>query len=264
MKKIFSAILLTILLASCSSESNSPNKETPVKFEVDLTPSSLSPDVDETAVVSFATDTPLSEIKWVRENSSRAYSAFDGRTLEQDIQLYFQFPFPGTQPVILEFKDLNGKVLKKELTFEVIPGNTVQITRIELIKFYDRGNAWDSEATGKDQLADLIFALEKVHQTGFVKNELRTAIWFISETHENESSLSWDLTQEDLYINPVYGFDFSLGDVDDDGMSQNLLLDRLSYKVELRDRIEARPETVELIDEAVDLHVVFHLNWPQQ
>lgn len=262
MKKIFSVVLLTFLLASCSPEPNSPTEETSVNFEVDLIPSSLSLDVDETAVVSFKTDTPLSEIKWVRENSSRAYSAFDGKSLEQGIQLYFQFPFPGTYPVILEFKDLNGKVLKKELSFEVAPGNTVKIMSIEIINFYDQGNTWDPEATGEDRLADLIFGLEKLHQAGFVKNELRTATWFISEVHENESSLSWDLTEEDLYVNPVFGFHFSLADVDGGGMSQNLLLDRLSYKIELRDKIEARPETVELVDETVDLHVVFHLDWP--
>ena len=263
MKKILSAVLLTILMVSCSSDPNSPTEETPIKFEVDLTPSSLNLSVDETAVVSFTSDTPLSEVKWVRENSSTAYSAYDGKTIEQDIQLYFQFPFPGTYPVVLEFKDLNGKVLKKELSFEVIPGNTVQITKIEILNFYDKGNAWDKEATGEDQLADLIFGLEKAHHVGFVKDELRTSTWFISEVHENENSLSWDLSTEDLYVNPVFGFDFGLGDVDGGGMSQNLLLDRPSYKIELRDKIENRPETVELIDEAVNLHIIFHLEWPQ-
>ena len=262
MKKIFSAVLLTFLFASCSSDPNSPTEETPVKFEVDLNPSTLSPDVDETAVVSFNSDTPLSEVKWVRENSSTSYSAFDGKSIEQNIQLYFQFPFPGTYPVILEFKDLNGKVLQKELSFEVTPGNTVQITRIEVVDFHNKGNAWDPEATGEDQLADLLVGLEKVHQAGFVKNELRTWTWFISEVHENESSLSWDLSGEDLYVNPVFGFDFGLGDVDGGGMSENLMLDRLSYKIELRDKLEARPETVPLIDESVDLHIVFHLKWP--
>lgn len=262
MKKILSAVLLTFLLASCSSDPGSPTEETPVKFEVDLTPSSLSLDVDETAVVSFKSDTPLSEVKWVRENSSKAYSAFDGKTIEENIQLYFQFPFPGTYPVVLEFKDLNGKILQKELSFEVVPGNTVQITGIEVVNFYDKGNSWDPEASGEDQLADLIFGLEKPHQVGFVKNDYRTSTWFISEVHENESSLSWDLSAEDLYVNPMFGFDFGLGDVDGGGMSQNLMLDRLSYKIELRDKIEARPETVELIDEAVDLHIIFHLGWP--
>ena len=263
MKKIFSAVMLTFLLASCSSDPNSPNEETPVKFEVELTPSSLLLDVDETAVVSFESDTPLSEVTWVRENSSTSYSASDGETIEENIQLYFQFSFPGTYPVHLEFKDLNGKVLEKELSFEVVPGNTVKISAIEVVNFYDQGNAWDPETAGEDQLADLIFALEKAHQQGFIKDELRKTIWFISEVHENESSLSWDLSAEDLYINPIFGFDFSLGDVDEGGMSQNLLVDRFSYKIELREKMETRPETVELIDEAVDLHIIFHLEWPQ-
>lgn len=73
---------------------------------------------------------------------------------------------------------------------------------------------------------------------------------------------SWDLSEKNLYVNPVFGFDFGLGDVDEGGMSQNLMLDRLSYKIELRDKIDARPETVALIDESVDLHVIFYLEWP--
>lgn len=262
MKKFLTVVFLSTLFSACSSEPNSPTEVTPVKFEVALEASSLLLDVDETAVVTFQSDSPISEVKWVRENSNRAYSAFDGKALEKDIRLYFQFAYPGTYPVLLEFKDLNGKILQKKLTFEVIPGNAVQITEIEIKSFYDMGNSWDPEAAGEDQLADLIFALEKPHHVGFVEDKLQTTGWFISEVHENESSLSWDLTGQDLYLNPLFGFDFGLGDVDEGGMHQNLMLDRLSYKMELRDKISERPATVSLIDESVNLQVDFHLKWP--
>lgn len=263
MKRLLSAVLLTFLFTSCSSDPNSPIEENPTKFEVALTPSSLHLEVDETAVVEIKSSSALSEVKWIKEGgNSRAHSAFDGEKLQEGLKLYFQFSFPGTHNVLLEFKDTNNKITTEELAFEVVPGNTLQITGIEVKSFYDMGKAWDPEATGEAQLADLVFALEKAQQVGFVEDELRTGAWFLSDVHENESSLSWELLGEQLYLNPIFGFYFSLGDVDEGGMGQNLLLDQPSYKIELRDKVTARPETISLIDEEVNLHVIFHLNWP--
>lgn len=262
MKNLFPAILLFVILAACSSTSNDSMKETPTQFDVNLKPSSLTLDVDETAVVKVESENSLSEVKWVRENGSVSISAFDGEKLDTGLQLYFQFPFPGTFPVNLEFKDSNGKTISEKLTFEVLAGNTVQITKIEVLSFYDMGKEWDPEATGEEKLADIVWALEKPRQVGFSKDELRTGNWFVSEVHTNESSLTWDLENQNLYFNPMFMPDFGLADVDEGGLGQNLLLDRPSYKIDLRNMLAEKPASFTLIDEKVDLHIVFSLKWP--
>lgn len=262
MKNPIPALLLTLFFMACSPESNNPEEKIANQLEVVLQASSLNLEVDEIAVVAVNSQSPLNEVKWLWEDGSRSYAAYDGESLTNEIELYFNFPFPGNYPVALEFKGIDGQVVKKELSFKVVPGNNVQITGIEVKHFYDMGASWDPEAAEGERLADLIFALEKIQQTGFTEEKYNKKTWFISEVHENESSLTWDLSGKELYLNPVMGFYFGLADVDEGNIQQNLLLNQISYVVELQSRISDRPEMVELIDEAVGLHVIFHLNWP--
>ena len=262
MKNLFLAALLIISITSCSSEPNSPTEEKPTKFEVALSPSSLNLQVDESAVVGINSQSPLNEIKWVWDGGNKSHSAYYGESLAEDIELYFGFPFPGNYPVALEFTGVDGQVVKKQLNFKVVPGNTVQITAIEVKSFYKMGEAWDPEAPEAERLADLIFALEKPQQTGFTEERYSKKTWFISDIHQNESSLSWNLSEKQLFLNPMMGFHFGMGDIDEGNMHENLLLNQLSYFIELKNEISNRPETIELIDEEVDLHVTFHLTWP--
>ena len=264
MKKFLLAVFTTVLFASCSSSSpNNPTEETPTNFEVALNPSSLSLAVDETAVVSVESQSALTEVKWVWEGGSKSLSANDGEKLNGGINLYFQFAFPGAYPINLEFKDTNGKIVTKELNFQVDRGNTVQITGVEVLNFYDMGKEWDPEATGDEKLADVLWTLEKPQHVGFTKDEMRQGLWYISEVHKNESSLTWDLSGKQLFINPLFSFEFGLADEDEEGWAQNLMIDQLSYRIDLRDKMNEKPATVSLIDEQVDLHIIFHLDWPE-
>lgn len=262
MRNVIAAVLVIALFTACSAEVNSPTEERPGVFEIFLNPSSLNLAVDETAIVDVDSEAPLREVKWKWEGGERAHQAMSGSSLDKNLKLYFQFPFPGNHPVLLEFTDLDGKLSSKQLNFNVSRGNTVQITKIEVQSFYDMGNVWDPEAGEQNALADLIFILLKQQHTGFVSNTYSSGSWYVSEVHENESSLSWDLTEKQLFLDPHAGFSFGLEDRDESNMGQNLLLNHHSYSINLTDKIEARPETVTLIDEEVDLHVTFHLDWP--
>lgn len=262
MKKYLSWISMILIISSCTPESD-PIEIEKKSIKVDLHASSLTLEVDEMATVTIDSDTPLKEVAWIAEDFTKTRTAMTGESLPADMELFFQFPNPGIYLIPLKFTGTNGETVRKQLQFEVIRGNTVQITGINVNNFFGKGESWDPEFSEDDpqRLADLILALEKIHQTDFTKKEYSKGTWYISEVHENESSLSWDLSEEQLFLNPLFGFHLGLGDVDEGNIGQNLLVNLPSYFIDLRIEMENKPESVSLIDESVDLDITIFLDW---
>lgn len=263
MKRPFLALCLVILFSSCSPESSPATEEIPEALNVEVNASTLSPNVDEMLSVQVETNIPLEEIMWIREGITRSYSTLGNGQINNP-ELYFQFPEPGRYPVELEFRGTNGAIVKKQLSFDVQRGNTVQISKLEINNYYDKGNTWDPEFDQNDEnrLADLIFSLEKPQHFSIIKKELSLSTWFVSDIHKNESSFTWDLTNEQLFLNPLYTFYFGLADADEDNVMQNIMLDYPSRPVDLRPYIENKPASIVFEVPSIGLAVTFHLDWP--
>lgn len=264
MKKLLSTLCFVLFLTSCSTESVTIPEVTPESLDVKLTPSSLSLGVDEMAVVEVESSGSLQEVVWKGEGVTRSISAFELQGLGSNLELFFQFPRVGSYPVNLEFTDVHGVTLQKQLVFNVQRGNTVQITKIEVHNYLDKGNSWDPEFSDEnpERLADIVLALEKTMSFNFSKKEFSTGSWFISEVHKNESSFTWELMTEKLYVNPLNSFHFGLADEDEGGMAQNLMLDYPTRFVDLRPYMEERPASIDFNVESIGLEVTFHLDWP--
>lgn len=264
MNKLYSIFCLLFLSISCSPESDPAPKETPTSLNVQLSPSTLTPQVDEMAVVEVESDNPLREVKWIGEGFTQSISAFDSGSLGSSLEVYFQFPRLGIFPVNLELTGTNGKVVQKQVTFDVRRGNSVQITGIEVHNFYNKGKTWDPEFAQDNpgRLADLVFGLEKRMGVSFGKPQSFNGTWHISEIHENESSFTWDLSEENLYLDPRAPFHFGLADADEGNIGQDLMLEYPSGAIDLRPNMEEKPASLNLDVESTGLKVTFYIDWP--
>lgn len=267
MRKYLLFLSFFSLFSSCSPESTSETDE-PEKektFEVDLITDSYQLEVDKMAVITVDSELPLYEVSQIWEDGERSLSAGNpGENLLSDLKLYFRFSGTGTKNIHLEFTSVDGITVTKDLEFQVSRGQTVRIMKVVVNSFYNIDETWDPEfaETDEERLADVVFAFEKLQHFNFTKNELSMGGFHLSDVRENQEDLVWDLSGQELYLDPLNQLNFGLADVDDGNLAQNLLLDYPSKNIRLRDYLDTRPESISLTDETIDLDVTIYLEWP--
>ena len=262
MKSHFSLFLAAVcLLVSCGPDSGSDPlpKEAP---KVNLEFESAQVSVDQVVTLKVSTDRPLQEISRITGNAVISWLAFDGESLPRSFEVHFRFPNPGTQTLDLEFRFTDQTKLPKQLQFEVTRGNSVQLTGVEVNSFRNIHESWDPEFgdTDPQRLADVEFVLEKLHLTQWREKTLTPRRWYKSAIKENQGDLSWDLSEENLFLDPNGPFFFAMGDNDGNNLGQDLM--EALKEVRLRDYMDSRPESISVVDEASNLDVTFHLDWP--
>lgn len=261
MKKCLYLLLVLCLTISCSADTDpeiAPEMEPTVNLEV----SSPQVVVDQMISLTITSDQPLQQVSRLFENAVHSWSAFDGEALPDTFEIYFKFPSPGTHTLSLEFSFTNKAVVTKELQFEVERGNSVQITRVEVNSFENINGSWDPEYDETDpaRLADVGFRLEKLFLSEMTSEEHTRGRWFTSEVKQNQGDLAWDLSEENLFLDPQMPFFFAMGDRDENNMGQDLM--QRPQQLFLKDYMTTRPESISLVDAESNLDVRFYLSWP--
>ena len=129
--------------------------------------------------------------------------------------------------------------------------------------FYDKGTTWDPEFSNTDpnRLADVSFSLSKPHIDLFSGQRFK-ALWYKSTVKENQGDLNWNLSQENLYVNPNALIHFGLADDDGGGVGQDLLLGPPFEKdINLSQYSNTQPSNITLEDSSINLEVSFGLEW---
>ena len=141
----------------------------------------------------------------------------------------------------------------------------VKIKSVKVISFKNINGSWDTEYANDNinRLADVIFSLEKNHiSSSFDAINYNTYLWYRSSIKENQGDLTWDLSAENLYIDPNLLFKFGLGDDDTGGIGEDLLLGPpFSIDFELKNFIVDKPSKVTLKKNDIELEVLFELEW---
>ena len=261
MNKCLYLLLVLCLAVSCSADPE-PEVAPVEEAEVDLEVSSPQVVVDQMISIRVTSEQPLQQVSRLYGDAVYSWSAFDGEALPGTFEIYFKFPSPGTHTLNLEFSFTNKTVVTRELQFEVGRGNSVQITRVEVNSFENINGSWDPEysETDPERLADVEFSLEKLFLSEMTSEEHTRGRWFTSEVEQNQGDLVWDLSQENLFLDPQMPFFFAMGDRDENNMGQDLM--QRPQQLFLKDYMTTRPESISLVDAESNLDVRFYLSWP--
>lgn len=268
MKKLkFLFITIALLNFSCSSDSNNSNEEdiTENLLEIDIEISGNQFEVDKPISFNIISNQNINEVCVSFDNwdNFSCLAALDDSGLGFSKTIYTSFDQLGLKTINTRITNLDNEIEEETFQIEIIKGSSVKINRINLISFSNINGTWDPEFSGNDALADLKFALVKTYiTTSFDTMEFDSKTWYISDVLMNQGNLTWDLSQEELYIDPNLNFGFGLGDNDGGGIGQDLLLGppfEITYS--LQDFINEQPNSATLIKEDIDLEVEFELVW---
>lgn len=228
MKNHLFIFALSFILFSCSSDNNKENQNS---FETQLLPSKTNVTVDEpfTVTVSAAEDIKL---MWVSIDNFATGAGYSSRTFGTSYTLYFNFDEIGQKTIYVRSKNSKNQVSEKQVIINVTRGNALKITGMQIVSFYNINQTWDPEYSSTDvnRLADVIFGFTKSKLGSSLDNVYFENSWYTSSLKENQGDLTWNFANADLYINPNSSLRFSLSDVDNPPVGQDLLNGPPYYK----------------------------------
>jgi len=246
----------------CSSPDDSATLIIPTStFAITATPSSTNVDVDQHFTVMVTSNQTMKNIEMSTDNfvtKSGLQSDF-GTSKE----LYFNFDDLGTKTISIRAKNAANQVATKTITVNVLRGNAVKVTGLQILTFSNINSTWDPEfpTTNPNHLADVYFGFSKSRLENFYTNEYYSRLWYTSPVKDNQGNLTWNLTADNLYLNPNLALQFGL--VDKDGeLGQDLLLGPPDYKtLNLSSYLTTKPSTITYSFPEINLEFILTVEW---
>lgn len=267
MKHKIILFIFTIIFFSCGSGDNDTlePQEEPLTVELVATKTTLS--IDEIVPFEIKTNRPFGSINYSTDNftTSKTVSKSQGDSFGTNLTLYVDTANFGNITYSIQLVDANDnqKTATNTLSFTVEKGNALHIKEVLINNFYDKDNTWDTEFSDTDpnRLADVFFSFSKPHIDIFTGQRFK-ALWYKSAVKENQGDLNWNLSQENLYVNPNALIHFGLADDNGGGVGQDLLLGPPFEKdINLSQYSNAQPSNITLEDSSISLDVDFGLEW---
>ncbi len=259
-------MLILAVLFSCSSSDNDTlePQEEPITLELVAVNNIVG--IDEVATFQVKTNKPFGSITHSTDNFTNAttISKNAGDSFGTSLTLYVNTANIGVITYSIRVRDAVDDQITttNTISFTVEKGNALHIKEVLVNNFYDKDATWDPEFSDTDpnRLADVFFALSKPHIDIFT-GQLTKRLWYTSDIKENQGDLLWNLSQENLYINPN-GF-LILGLADDDGnFVQDLLLGPPTEReISLSQYSTTQPTRITLEDTSINLDLDFGLVW---
>lgn len=266
MNKIITFLLIAVFF-SCSSDEDPITEPQEEPFAVQLVATNTSINIDEVATFEVKTNRPFSSITHSTDNftTSKTVSKSLGDSFGTSLILYVNTANLGNITYSIRVADANDnqKTATSTLSFTVEKGNALHIKEVLINNFYDKDNTWDTEFSNTDpnRLADVFFSFSKPHIDLFTGQKFK-ALWYKSSVKENQGDLKWNLSQENLYINPNALIHFGLADDDGGGVGQDLLLGPpFEKEINLAQYNSSQPNSITLEDTSINLDVDFTVEW---
>ncbi|MGB5555123.1 MAG: hypothetical protein WBM83_10735 [Flavobacteriaceae bacterium] len=158
-------------------------------------------------------------------------------------------------------------MLTKNISFEVVRGETVKITGLIMNNFPNKDNTWDDEFLESDpeHLADVFFLFKKIGYFGmnFTEDDPSERDWYFSDIKKNQGDLTWNLADKDLYI-PIYRSLYVYA-ADDDAPDtpQDFFFDTdFRGIINFSEHQNTKPSTISFVDEQVGFDITVMVEWP--
>lgn len=260
-------VFLIILIISCNSEDNQTIEQQEEPFTLELTSNNTNVNIDEIATFEINTNKPFVDITHSTDSfiTSKTISRSQQGGFGSSLVLYVDTSNIGdiTYSIRVTATDDREETATGTISFSVEKGNAVHIKEVLLNNFYNKDNTWDDEFSNNDvnRLADVNFSLSKSYIRLFSGQKERR-IWYRSIIKENQGDLLWNLSQENLYVNPNDIIYFGLADNDGGDVGQDLLLGPpFEKEINLSLYNNTKPSTIKLSDSSIDLDVDFEVEW---
>jgi hypothetical protein len=257
------SLFLFIFIIACSDNSESEeqiNKEFSIEIEF------LTDKLEVDQPISFKLKSNENIISYSASTNNNTFVQSNQSNYGKTADIIISFDKIGKNTIYLSAQNEKNEILKKEFEIDILKGESVKIKSLKIVSFKNINKTWDSEYSNNDinRLADLKFTLEKTYIKTSLFNEVayERGTWHTSEILINQGNLNWDLNNENLNINPNFIMTFSLGDIDDNGFAEDLLLGPpFAIEFNFKDYIQDKPNKIILKKGSIDLEVEFEIEW---
>jgi len=260
MKNTILLIVLSFLLANCSSEHNSTASQS--TFNIQLTPSTTIVVVDQAFTITVSANEEIKEL-WVSTDNF-ATGGYAQRQFGTSYTLNFNFDTLGQKTISVRAKNQNNVVSEKQVVITVTRGNALKINGVQVISFYGINTTYDPEfpATNPNHLADLRFGLSKIKLGNPLDNIYSPAYWYLSSIIENQGNMTWDCSNDNLYLNPNASLKFGLADIDNGIAGADLLNGPPDYReISFTNYLVTKPTTITYTFPEINLEFKVFVEW---
>jgi len=250
------------LITNCgSSDSNDDSVES--NFEIELFYTETV-SIDELFELTIVGNEGFTEVKASLDDSFDNSSGTLFFEPETTHVRYFTFDKLGINTLYIKAYNEGGIASVKELNVNVVRGNSLKINAVEIVSFSNIDNTWDEEFAETDinRLADVFFIIRKSRAFFSDGAYNFNRDWFRSEVLENQGDLTWDLSEEELYVGSGFPLNFLAADMDEEGLVGDLMLGRDYNYFGFNELDGVQPETFTFNFPDIDLEFIITVEWP--
>ncbi|MCF6182713.1 hypothetical protein [Lutibacter sp.] len=254
-------IFLASIVVACGGASNDDSPIIKDNFTIEVTAQKTTVNIDEAVSVILNASDVISNIKVSTDNFDTEATVLPNNT--KNSTLYFKFNAIGSKTISIKSTNNTGEVAEKSVEINVVRGNAIKINSVKVVSFYNINQTWDAEYADTDvnRLADIFFILLKP-EVNLTTGDFSYNNWYQSIVKQNQGDLIWDLTSENLYIDP--DFSIFIGLADDDGTyNADLLMGPPSEReIKLSDYLATKPTTIKYTVPEINLDIELNVEWP--
>jgi len=244
---------------ACSSSDDSDQSS----FQVTVTQDLTTTVIDEVVTLTATASDTISSISFSLDGGETFPSEFGSSSITDTANLYVDFDALGENTVIFRVKSRTGVIVDTPVSIMVERGDAVKLESVQLNSFFNINETWDNEFSSGDpnRLADVFFVFLKPSLNPYT-GERTSRLWYTSTIDENQGDLQWNLTPDELYIDPGLQLRIAFADADGEGLVDDLMLgppfDRL---INLGILVDTQPNSITLEDSGIDLEYTVGLDW---
>lgn len=260
MKKLIYFLFVSFLMVNCSSESNENDNSN--LFSINLTPSATNVVVDQAFTITVSANEEIKEI-WVSTDNF-ATGGYAQRQFGTSYVLNFNFDTLGQKTISVRAKNQNNVVSEKQVIIAVSRGNALKINGVQVISFLGINTTYDPEfpVTNPNHLADLRFGLSKNKLGNPLDNIYSPTQWYLSSVIENQGNMTWDCSNDNLYLNPNASLKFGLADIDNGIAGADLLNGPPDYReISFSNYLVTKPTTITYTFPEINLEFKVFVEW---
>lgn len=261
MKKIFLILVLSFVITNCSSDSNE-NDNYENSFSITLTASPTNVAIDQAFTITVSAAEEIKEL-WVSTDNFIT-GGYSQRQFGTSYILNFNFDTLGQKTISVRAKNQNNVVSEKQVIISVSRGNALKINGLQVISFYGINTTYDPEfpATNPNHLADLRFGFSKIKLGNPLDNNYSSSLWYLSSLIENQGSMTWNCSNDNLYLSPNATLKFGLADIDNGIAGADLLNGPPDYReLSFSNYLVTKPTTLTYTYADINLEFKLFVEW---